>query len=462
MNISFLGATQYVTGSCHLIQVGDYKLLLDCGLLQGDHEQVQKNYEAFPFDPSSINAVILSHAHLDHSGKLPLLIANGFTGKIFAHPATIDLCEVLLEDAGYLNERGASWENIKRQRKGLDLVEPLYTQEQARTCLRYFEPVPYAKKNDLFPGVKLKFHDAGHILGSCIVELDLSENNRTRKLIFSGDLGHAGAPILKDPEHLTKADIVIMESTYGDRLHRKWDDTWDELGSTIRDAFNQGGNILIPAFTVGRTQELLYLFNKHYEDWQLNNWQIFLDSPMAIKSTNIYSKYSSIYSVGVRQDVKDNGNPFNLPNLTMTASTDQSIGINRVQSGAIIIAGSGMCSGGRIKHHLKHNLWRHQCNIIIVGFQARSTPGRLLVDGADWLTLWGEKIKVNAKVTTIGGLSAHADQQGLINWYSSFKNQPQLVLVHGEPEAQTILADKIEHELKIKPVIAKYKQTIEL
>jgi len=462
MNISFLGATKYVTGSCYLIQVGNYKLLLDCGLLQGDQELVKKNFEEFPFDPASINAVILSHAHLDHSGKLPLLITNGFTGKIFAHPATINLCGVLLEDAGYLNERGATWENIKRQRKGLDLVEPLYTQEQARACLRNFEPVPYSSKTDLFPGVTLRFHDAGHILGSCIIELDLSENNRTIKLVFSGDLGHAGAPILKDPTLLTNADMVIMESTYGDRLHRKWDDTWRELGSTIRDAYSEGGNILIPAFTVGRTQELLYLFNKHFDDWQLKNWKIFLDSPMAIKSTHIYSKYSSIYDVTVRQDVKDTGNPFNLPNLTMTASTDASMGINRIQSGAIIIAGSGMCSGGRIKHHLKHNLWRHQCNIIIVGFQARSTPGRLLVDGADWLTLWGEKIKVNANVTTIGGLSAHADQQGLINWYSHFKNRPRLVLVHGEPEVQTLLAEKMEDELNVSPIIAEYKQTIEL
>ncbi|RDH82805.1 MAG: MBL fold metallo-hydrolase [endosymbiont of Galathealinum brachiosum] len=462
MNITFLGATQYVTGSCHLIQINDHKILLDCGLIQGDYEQAQKNYDDFPFNPASIDAVILSHAHLDHSGKLPLLIERGFKGEIFAHPATIDLCEVLLEDAGYLNERGAFWENKKRERQGLELVEPLYTQQQARNCLRFFKPVPYTHKTTLMSGVTLEFHDAGHILGSCIVELDLNENNHSKKVVFSGDLGHAGAPILKDPTCLTKADIVLMESTYGDRLHRNWDDTWEELGSTIRNAHSQRGNILIPAFTVGRTQELLYCFNKHYDDWQLDNWKIFLDSPMAIKSTNIYSKYSSIYEDDARKDAQNCGNPLNLPNLTMTSSTEDSMALNRIQSGAIIIAGSGMCTGGRIKHHLKHNLWRHQSHVIIVGFQARNTPGRSLVDGAEWLTLWGEKIRINAKVTTPGGLSAHADQQGLIDWYKNFKNRPQLVLVHGEPEAQKILAEKLNTDLNIKPVIAEYNQCIEL
>jgi len=462
MNITFLGATQYVTGSCHLLQVGKSKVLLDCGLIQGDQEQVNKNYEDFPFDPASIDAVILSHAHLDHSGKLPLLIDKGFRGRIIAHPATIDLCEVLLEDAGYLNERGAVWENQKRQRKGLNLVEPLYTLKQARKCLKYFEAVQYNHKTNILPGITLEFHDAGHILGSCIVELDLTENRHTKKLVFSGDLGHAGAPILKNPAYLTKADIVIMESTYGDRLHRSWEETWDELGETIRNAHSQRGNILIPAFTVGRTQELLYCFNKFFDKWQLGNWQIFLDSPMAIKSTSIYSKYSSIYNAETRKDLNTSGNPFNLPNLTMTPSTEESMSINRIQSGAIIIAGSGMCSGGRIKQHLKHNLWRHQSHVIIVGFQARNTPGRLLVDGAEWLSLWGEKIKVNAKVTTPGGLSAHADQQGLINWYGNFKNRPQLILVHGEPDSQSVLAEKIEYEFNTKPIIAQYDQTIEL
>lgn len=462
MDITFLGATQYVTGSCHLIKVNGYKILLDCGLIQGGHEQAQKNYEDFPFNPASIDAVILSHAHLDHSGKLPVLVKKGFKGKIFAHPATINLCEVLLEDAGYLNERGAFWENKKRERKGLELVKPLYTQEQARSCLKYFKAIPYSQKNNLMSGVTLEFHDAGHILGSCIVDLELNEHNQSKKLVFSGDLGHAGAPILKDPTYLSNADIVIMESTYGDRLHRNWNDTWNELGSTIRNAHSQRGNILIPAFTVGRTQELLYCFNKYYDDWQLNNWKIFLDSPMAIKSTHIYSKYASVYDNDTRKSIKKGSNAFNLPNLTMTSSTEESMALNRIQSGAIIIAGSGMCTGGRIKHHLKHNLWRHQNHVIIAGFQARNTPGRLLVDGVEWLTLWGEKIKVNAKVTTPGGLSAHADQQGLINWYSHFKNRPQLVLVHGEPEAQTILAEKINTDLNIKPLIAKYRQCIEL
>ena len=462
MNITFLGAAQQVTGSCHLMQVAEKKILLDCGLLQGDVDQEQSNSDNFPFIPKEIDALILSHAHLDHSGRIPLLIKDGFRGPIYAHPATIDLCAVLLEDAGYLNERSAIWENKKRERKGLELIEPLYTQLQARNCMQYFQEIPYAKPQNIFPGINLTFHDAGHILGSCIVDLNLKETGNNKRLVFSGDLGHAGAPILNDPTILTQADTVLLESTYGDRLHRPWQDTWQELGSIIQSAHSDRGNIIIPAFTVGRTQEILYCFNKYYEQWGLKNWDIFLDSPMAIKSTDIYRKFASSYADDIQSRLKKYGNPFSLPRLHMTSSTEESMALNRIQSGAIIIAGSGMCTGGRIKHHLKHNIWRQQSHIIIVGFQARNTLGRTLVDGTKWITLWGEKIKVNAQVHTPGGLSAHADQQGLINWYKNFKHRPQLVLVHGEPEAQNKLVDKIKAELNVNAIIAEYKQTLEL
>lgn len=462
MNITFLGAAQQVTGSCHLLLCGEKKVLLDCGLLQGDADQEQSNSNNFPFNAKEIDALILSHAHLDHSGRIPLLIEAGFHGPIYAHPATIDLSAVLLEDAGYLNERSAMWENKKRERKGLDLVEPLYTQVQARNCLQYFQALPYAESLDILPGINLTFHDAGHILGSCIIDLNLKEKGKNKRLVFSGDLGHAGAPILNDPTILTQADTVLLESTYGDRLHRPWHSTWKELGEIIQNAHSDRGNIIIPAFTVGRTQELLYCFNKYYDDWELQNWNIFLDSPMAIKSTNIYSKFASTYADDIQLRLKKYGNPFNLPQLHMTSSTQESMALNRIQSGAIIIAGSGMCNGGRIKHHLKHNIWRNQSHVVIVGFQARNTLGRSLVDGTKWITLWGEKIKVNAQVHTPGGLSAHADQQGLINWYANFKNKPQLVLVHGEVEAQRIFANKIKSELDVTAIIAEYKQTLEL
>lgn len=462
MNITFLGATQQVTGSCHLLQVGNLRILLDCGLQQGGDDSHEQNHADFLFEPSSIDAVILSHAHLDHSGRLPLLVDKGFRGPIYAHPATIDLCAILLEDAAYLNERGAFWENRKRQRKGLELVEPLYTRTQARRCLEHFQAIEYHSEKQIFNDVKVTMHDAGHILGSCIVGLKLTEQNTHKTVIYSGDLGHANAPILNDPAILTEADLVIMESTYGDRLHRSWEDTWNELGDIFTRAHSDKGNILIPAFTVGRTQEILYCFNRYYKEWGLENWNIFLDSPMAIETTKVYSKYSSLYSPGEHKNLTKYGNTFSLPNLRFTASTEESMALNRVQSGAIIIAGSGMCNGGRIKHHLKHNLWRHQSHIIIVGFQARSTPGRALVDGAQWLSLWGEDIKVNAHIHTPGGLSAHADQQGLINWYKNFTHKPKLVLVHGEAEYQSVLREELKQQLGINAIIAKHKQTIEL
>jgi metallo-beta-lactamase family protein len=462
MKITFLGATQYVTGSCHLLQASGKKILLDCGLIQGNHDSDERNKEAFEFDIKSIDAVILSHAHLDHSGRLPLLVKQGYTGPIYTHSATIDLCKILLEDAGYLNERGVVWENRKRERKGLELISPLYTQEEARLTQQHFKNIEYNTVTEIFPGISLTLNDAGHILGSAIVELDLKENSDKRKIVYSGDLGHSGAPILKNPAQLHHADLVIMESTYGDRLHRDWKSTWQELGEVIQCAKNNKGNILIPAFTVGRTQELLYVLGKHFDEWGLENWEIFLDSPMAIDTTKVYSKYSDIYNKHAQIRFEKCGNPFDLPNLHLTPSTADSMTLNKVRSGAIIIAGSGMCTGGRIKQHLKHNLWRKHCHLIFVGFQARGTPGRALIDGTEHLQLWGERIQVKAKIHTIGGFSAHADQEGLMQWYQQFNNHPQLVLVHGEEEAQKILADKFNSDLNIQVKIAKHGDSINL
>lgn len=462
MQIEFLGATQEVTGSCFLLQVGESRLLVDCGMIQGSPDHERHNRDPFPFDPEAIDAVVLTHAHIDHSGRLPLLIKRGYSGKIYTHRATVDLCEIMLEDSGYLNEKEVQWENKKRERKGLELLEPLYTRNDARETHLHFRSLDYEQVEEILPGVKLTLHDAGHILGSAIAELDLMEGNKMRKIVFSGDLGHRGAPILRDPQAVKRADLVILESTYGDRLHRSWEETWQEMGEIISNARSGKGNILIPAFAVGRTQELLYVFKRNFEDWGIGDWEVFLDSPMAIEATDVYFRHAKVYDKRAKKLYQQSGNPFMLPNLHRSQRSEDSMKINQIRSGAIIIAGSGMCTGGRIKHHFKHNIWREDAHVLIVGFQARGTLGRALVDGTRHISLWGETVQVKAQVHTIGGLSAHADQRGLLDWYGHFDNRPRVALVHGEPEAMEELAQRLQSEYGSDVVRPEFQQNLEL
>jgi len=450
MELEFFGAAQEVTGSCYLLRCGRSRVLVDCGLIQGGYEQEQRNREPFPFDLQRVDAVVLTHAHLDHSGRVPLLVRAGYKGPIYTQRATRDLLRIMLKDAAYLNEREAQWANRKRARKGLPAVEPLYTQHDATAALRRIRALDYDQMHDIAPGVRIRLRDAGHILGSAIVELWASHEGLARKLVFSGDLGHAGAPILRDPVHLEEADLVVMESTYGDRCHRSWAATWEELGTVLAQAQAEGGNILIPAFAVGRTQELLYAFREHYTDWGLDRWHVFLDSPMAIEATDVYMEHRDLYDRDARTAQATDGNPLRLPNLYLSRTAKQSMGINRIRSGALIIAGSGMCTGGRIKHHLKHNIWRANTRVLFVGFQARGTPGRALVDGAREITLWGETMRVAATIHTIGGFSAHADQEGLAGWYGSFRDRPPVALTHGEPEAMATLAALLQERFQAR------------
>jgi metallo-beta-lactamase family protein len=460
MNINFFGATREVTGSCYLLQVNNKNILIECGMLQGSHEHERHNQDPFPFDVTELDAVIVSHAHLDHTGRLPVLLKEGFHNNIYTHNATVDLCEIMLVDSGYIHEKEAHWENKKRERKGLELIEPLYTTEEAAATLQYFKGLSYDEEIEICQGVKLTLRDAGHIIGSAIVELTLNENNVSKKIVFSGDLGHTNAPILRDPFKIKYADLVIMESTYGDRLHRSWPESWQEMGEIIANAKSSKGNILIPAFTVGRTQELLYEFKQHFDEWFLEDWQIFLDSPMGIKATTIYAKHSEVYDEKAASIEQQHKTVFDLTNLHMSETTEYSMKINQITSGAIIIAGSGMCTGGRIKHHFKHNIWRKNAHVLIVGFQAKGTLGRALVDGCKNINLWGEKIQVNATIHTVGGFSAHADQQGLLDWYRGFENKPPVILVHGEEDAMEFLAQKLKHQDNVNVIQASYKQNI--
>ncbi len=466
MQLQTFGAAGRVTGSCHVVQAGDFRILLDCGLIQGRRDETALNFADFPFDVGRIDAVVLSHAHIDHSGRIPLLVKRGFTGPVYCHTATLELCDIMLRDSANIQENDADRINRRRRERGEDAdadpVEPLYTSSDADVALQQFRPVRYHRKFDVTPTIRACFRDAGHILGSCIVELWLTEGSETRKLVFSGDLGHADAPILHNPDVIKSADLVLMESTYGDRSHRSWDETRAEVEEIAAITETVKGNILIPAFGVGRTQLLLYWMARNYATTRLDKWRIFLDSPLAIKATNVYERNVRLLDKDARALWESRSIVDSIPNLTFTATADESRELNFIKSGAIIIAGSGMCTGGRIRHHLKHNLGRPECHVIITGFQAAGTPGRMLVEGADKLRLAGQEIAVRAHIHTIGGLSAHAGQRALVDWYDGFQERPALVLVHGEPAAQETLRDLIRDELAAPVHIAAEGETFDL
>ena len=440
--IRFLGAAGEVTGSCHLLETeAGRRVLLDCGLFQGSSEAEARNRQAFRFDPASIDAVILSHAHLDHAGRLPLLVKQGFRGPIYAHPATRDLARIMLKDSAHLIEKDAETDSRKRARRGLPPVAPLYTRADVDDCLPLFRSIKYGERRELLPDLWCRLQDAGHILGAAVTEIWIDDQGLKRKLVFSGDLGQARSCIMPSPAKIDAADLVIMESVYGDRVHRSLEASVEELGAILHKAREQHGNLLIPAFSVGRTQELLYLFARHAREWHLDQWHVFLDSPMAIEATAVYTAHAALLAPEAARHARETH--FGEPHLHFTATTEESMAINTIESGAIIIAGSGMCTGGRIQHHLKHRLWRSNTHVVFAGFQAIGTPGRRLVDGARELSLWGEPIRVAAEIHTLGGFSAHADREGLCDWYAGFRNRPSVALVHGEPRGSTALTAEL-------------------
>lgn len=454
MRLRFLGAARSVTGSCYELRVGEHTVLLDCGLIQGPRLEEERN--RLPLPIGHVDAVVLSHAHIDHSGRLPLLCKQGFKGPIYTHRATSDLCAVMLRDAAHLYEKDAEWQNKRRRRKGLATIAPLYTRDDVHAVLGQFVGFEYDVAHEILPGVEVTLRNAGHILGAAIVELTLRENGHAFRLVFSGDLGYAAAPLMRPPASVERADLVLMESTYGNRNHRAFAATIDELESIIRGAADGGGNILIPAFAVGRTQDLLFLLHRYRSRFALDRWQVYLDSPMAIAATELYWRHTDLQKDSLFGDEGKSAN------VIASESSDDSQRINAIQSGAIVVAGSGMCSGGRILHHLKHNLWRPECHVIIIGFQAEGTLGRRLVDGAERVRLRQETIKVAAKIHTVGGLSAHADQAGLLSWYGGFRDRPPVCLVHGEPGAQQALATALREAYRADVRVPVRGEVVEL
>ncbi|MGD8514210.1 MAG: MBL fold metallo-hydrolase [Granulosicoccaceae bacterium] len=448
--LTFYGAIEGVTGSAYLLRTEQATVLLECGLVQGSREEEEANKAPFPFDMRQLDAVVLSHAHLDHSGRLPKLAADGYNGPVYMTQPTAELLEIMLKDAAYLAERDAQWENKRRRRAGKPDIEPLYDLADAEAALALCEEVRYGRRVAVAGDIEVCFRDAGHILGSAIVELFISEAGSEKKLVFSGDLGNSCAALLRDPQIVENADVLLLESTYGDRDHRPLDETLQEFEDIIVEAAKKGGNILIPAFAVGRTQEIIFRLGELYQAGKLQHQAVYLDSPMAIATTEVYHRFLHVFNSEDRATLRQaNSRSLHtfLPVLQYSQTTDESMALNRIAKGAIIIAGSGMCNGGRIRHHFKHNLWRSNAHVIIVGYQAIGTPGRALVDGAKTFRFAGEEIAVNATIHTLGGFSAHASQSQLLDWAGNFKQpRPRLYLVHGETGAKQVLQQKFAQQ----------------
>ena len=455
--LTFYGAAQEVTGSCHLLESkGEYGFLLDCGLHQGGDDIRRIRSEKFKFAPAKLDAVILSHAHLDHSGLLPKLVRQGFAGAIFCAAATVDLLAILLRDAHGLYRRDLDQENLRRARRGQKPVEPSYDERDVDRVLALCVATEYGQRLSLNKSVTLTFHDAGHILGSAIVELIVVEAGKTKTLVFSGDLGNSDSVLMRSPVSLATADLVLMEGTYGNRDHRSMAATIEQFTQILAETWARRGNVLIPSFAVGRTQEILFYLGRLHREGKLDNWRVYLDSPMAIAVTGVYNQWLALLDQAdireLREADRESFQRF-LPSLILSQSSEDSMAINKVSSGAIIIAGSGMCTGGRIRHHFKHRIWQERNTLIFIGYQAQGTLGRLIVDGASRIKLYKDEYAVKARVETLGGFSAHAGQSQLMTWYKGFHQRPGLVLVHGELEALQALATRVAEECAIDALI---------
>ena len=474
MNITFLGAAKTVTGSNFLVEAAGKKFLVDCGMYQGKAALEMENSEEFLYDVSEIDFMLLTHAHIDHSGRIPKLYNEGYRGPIYAHRATVDLCSIMLPDSGHIQETEVEWKNRKRLRAGLEPLPPLYTAEEAEKCLEIFKPVEYDTIVDVADNIQVRYNDAGHMLGSSIIEIWVTENGKTEKIVFTGDLGNNDIPLLDSPTMIEDADYLVMESTYGSRLHMRNDDKAKIFLDVVSETLDHGGRVVIPSFAVGRTQEILYEIDKikdsHKDDeefqrkyQQLMKTPVFVDSPLAISATEVFKKNTDLFEEEVQEKLRHGDHPLEFPGLQFTRTPDESKALNETYYPSIIISASGMCDIGRIKHHLKHNLWNPASTILFVGYQAPGTLGRTIVDGADKVKIFGEEISVNARVEYIEGYSGHADQEWLLNFVYSFIKKPKhIFLIHGEEESEEILKGLIEKNTEIPVTIPSFGEKYEV
>ena len=474
MNITFLGAAKTVTGSNFLVEAAGKKFLVDCGMYQGKATLEMENSEEFLYDVSEIDFMLLTHAHIDHSGRIPKLYNEGYRGPIYAHRATVDLCSIMLPDSGHIQETEVEWKNRKRLRAGLEPLPPLYTAEEAEKCLEIFKPVEYDTIVDVADNIQVRYNDAGHMLGSSIIEIWVTENGKTEKIVFTGDLGNNDIPLLDSPTMIEDADYLVMESTYGSRLHMRNDDKAKIFLDVVSETLDHGGRVVIPSFAVGRTQEILYEIDKikdsHKDDeefqrkyQQLMKTPVFVDSPLAISATEVFKKNTDLFEEEVQEKLRHGDHPLEFPGLQFTRTPDESKALNETYYPSIIISASGMCDIGRIKHHLKHNLWNPASTILFVGYQAPGTLGRTIVDGADKVKIFGEEISVNARIEYIEGYSGHADQEWLLNFVYSFIKKPKhIFLVHGEEESEEVLKELIEKNTEIPVTIPSFGEKYEV
>ena len=473
MKITFLGATKTVTGSNFLVEAAGKKCLVDCGMYQGNAELEMDNYNDFDYNPAEIDFMLLTHAHIDHSGRIPKLYNEGFRGPIYAHKATCDLCAIMLPDSGHIQEMESEWKNKKRLRKGPPVLSPLYTAEDAVKCQELFVPVQYDNIMQIDDNIFVRYNDAGHMLGSSSIEVWAKEDGKETKAVFSGDIGNNDIPLLSSPTMIESADYLVMESTYGSRLHVRNNQKAELFLNIVSETIDNGGTVVIPSFAVGRTQEILYELNKIKENTKdeefmrkyktLMKVPVYVDSPLAISATEVFKQNTDLFDDDIKAEMEKGDNPLDFPGLKFTQTADESKALNESPEPAIIISASGMCDVGRIKHHLKHNIWNPKSTILFVGYQAPGTLGYSIVNGAKKVTIFGEEFAVNARIEYIEGYSGHADQEWLMNFVYSFIAKPKhIFLVHGEEESQEVLRDKILDETGIGVSIPEYGETYEL